>query len=311
MEKQILKILNNEYNKSLSEQTLKNYSHYLKKIYNVFNNDNNFESEFFITDYKNIIKYIDDNIKNIGSQKSYIASILNLLRLFNSKKDEYIKNIYSEYMNKKAKIYDDDKLEQNKNNNEKKNWLSIDDINKIYNDFHNKYYNYFFVKDLNKSMYDNLQDLIIISLYTLIEPRRLKDYYLMKIKNYDIDKDNYIDIKNKKMVINDFKTSRYKGPFVLKFKGNEELFKLLKLFIEKKNNNSDYLLNNIYDKNLSQVSLNQRLNKIFDKKISVNMLRKIFLSNVFKDLEPIKQINNITNNMGTSFKEALKSYIKK
>ena len=60
-------------------------------------------------------------------------------------------------------------------------------------------------------------------------------------------------------------------------------------------NPTDYLLFDSNGKQLNPVKLNQRLNKIFDKKTSVNALRKSYLTEKYGDM--INKKNNLQEDM--------------
>jgi integrase len=307
-------ISQNNKDEKISQSSIKSYVSYIKKIYMEMVGDINFEAEFFLMNYKEIIKYIDDNIKNDNSKKSYIASILFVIKNFNDNNDNYIKKIYNEYMTKIAEKYNESKKDQTKNNKEINNWLTQEELKNKYEDYYKKYSSYLDNKYIKIKEYQDLQDLIIIALYYLNKPRRLKDYSEMKFDNYDILDDNYIDLKNKQFIFNIFKTSKFYENNKVDI--NNELYILLKKFIKLKNRNKNlndtYLLENEKNDKLSNVSLNQRLNKIFDKKnISVNILRKSYISDIYKNIPSLNIINNISNDMANSFNEQIKSYIKK
>jgi len=303
---------NNNNNKIISKSSIKTYTNYIYKLYKEFNNDNEFEPEFFLTNYKEVLKYID-NLNNDNSKKSYIASILFVLKKFNDNNDIFKKNIYLEYIENTKKKIDDIKLNQEKNDKEEKNWITQDDIKIIYNDMYKIYYPLLQkYKTINTKDYQKIQNFIIISLYYLNMPRRLMDYTELKISEYDKNKDNYI--YKKQFIFNIFKTSKYYENNKVDI--NNELYNILNLFIlYKKNNNElnqNYLLESDNNKKLNSVNLNKRLNKIFgNKNISVNILRKSYLSSIYKNIPSLKEINNISNNMSNSFKEQLISYVKK
>lgn len=306
---------NNNNNKIITKSSIKTYTNYISKLYKELNGLDDFEPEYFLTNYKDVLKYIDD-LDNDNSKKSYISSILFLLKKFNDKNDLFKKNIYLEYIDKIKNKIDNIKLNQEKNEKENENWITQDEIKIIYDELYNKYFSYINNKPtiiMNKT-YQQIQNLIILSLYHLNMPRRLLDYTELKISNYDKKKDNYIDIKKKQFIFNIFKTSKYYENNRVDI--NDELFNILILFIniKKKNKflNQIYLLESFNHKKLNSVNLNNRLNKIFDNRnISVNILRKSYLSNIYKDIPALKQINKISNNMSHSFKEALNSYVKK
>ena len=77
-------------------------------------------------------------------------------------------------------------------------------------------------------------------------------------------------------------------------------------------NPTDYLLFDSQSKPLSSVKLNQRLVKLFDnKKIGVNMLRHIYMSNKYQNLITTNQeLQNDFRDMGSSTAQT-NVYIKK
>ena len=76
--------------------------------------------------------------------------------------------------------------------------------------------------------------------------------------------------------------------------------------------NNDYLLFDSNNNPLTPVKLNQRLNKIFDGKISVNALRHSFLTDKYlnKPMTNLKDMNETAKEMGHSVMQALE-YVKK
>jgi hypothetical protein len=99
-----------------------------------------------------------------------------------------------------------------------------------------------------------------------------------KIKNIDKGHDNFIN-KNF-FVFNSYKTAKTYG------QQQVEIPKELKTILNKwiKINPTEFLLFDISYKPLSNVKLNQRLNKLFGKKVGVNMMRKSYLSDKYGDL---------------------------
>jgi hypothetical protein len=135
----------------------------------------------------------------------------------------------------------------------------------------------------------------------------------MKFKNYNREKDNFVDLKKNKFVYNIFKTAKKLGK---ELKGTQELDippalkKILVKWISMIPNGTDYLFFNAKIEPLSNVTLNQRLNSIFGGKKSVNALRHFYLSSKFKDLMIANQeMAAEMNEMGSSEKQA-NTYIK-
>ena len=151
-----------------------------------------------------------------------------------------------------------------------------------------------------------IQDFIIVALLggLFIPPRRSLDYCCFKIKNIDLEKDNYLD-KNQ-FVFNTYKTAKfYKQQRV-------DIPKDLKTIVTKwiKVNPTDYLLFDTNKNPLTSVKLNQRMNKIFGKKVGVNQMRHTYLTDKYGDtISKQKQINADMTEIGSSGTQS-KVYIK-
>ena len=109
------------------------------------------------------------------------------------------------------------------------------------------------------------------------------------------------------MVFNSYKTAKTYG------RQEVDIPTALKTILNKwiKVNPTDYLLFDTNYKPLSSVKLNQRLNKLFyGKKISVNMLRHIFLTDEFGDtIAQKKKVADTMEDMGSS-SNMLTTYVK-
>ena len=160
---------------------------------------------------------------------------------------------------------------------------------------------------------------MILSLYILIPPRRILDYTAMLIlSNKDninnLNKDyNYIDINNKQFIFNNYKTKSTYNSVIIDIPDN--LMNVINLYLKYHNNKklinkkTIFFLVNYYGENISQINfITKMLNKIFNKKISVSMLRNIYLTSKYS-----LDINNLEKDtalMGTSVNNSLNNYIK-
>ena len=75
-------------------------------------------------------------------------------------------------------------------------------------------------------------------------------------------------------------------------------------------NPSEYVLISTNYKPLSSSQITRNLNKIFGKRVSVNMLRHIFLTNYYKDTPRLTEMKNVAAKMGHNISTALE-YVKK
>lgn len=130
-----------------------------------------------------------------------------------------------------------------------------------------------------------------------IPTRRSKDFVDFKIKNINQETDNYIEGRNK-LVFNSYKTAKTYGkqtlPLPIKLKNI--LFKWIQ------HNPTDYLLFDVNMNPLTNVKLNQRLNKIFgDKKVSVNNLRHTNITEALGEHKASKKkAEKLMSDMGSS-----------
>ena len=164
-------------------------------------------------------------------------------------------------------------------------------------------------EELNNYEYQLYQNVIILSLMSgiYISPRRL-EYIDMKVKNYNKSTDNF---KNgDELIFNKYKTSKFLGTQTVKLP--KELNLLLNKFIKYNNihYDTDYLLIDNNHNKLSNVQLNQRINKIFGKNVGVNGFRHTFITEKNKDIPDLSGLLKDANEMGHSLEKHLE-YIKK
>lgn len=238
---------------------------------------------------------IIDLLKNVENRKRILAALIGLTK-HNDK--------YKELMYKDIDLYDIEQNKQKKTDKQKENWLNYDSIMKIYNDLKIKYSGLLNKRKLNNDSYQNLQNYIIASLYILNDPRRLKDYTELKIKNIDKTKDNYINKGS--FHFNNYKTKKTYNEQIININGY--LLIILNKFIKK--NPYEYLLTDYNGNKLTSPKLNSRLNKIFGRHISINILRHSLLSKLYNDIPALKELKERADNMGHSINQALQ-YIKK
>lgn len=274
---------------NLNEKSIKTYSSILKNLMRELNYQN-------VTDL-NKTKQVLEHLQEMPVNKR--KTRLSALVVFTGK-DEY-----REQMLKDINKFNGDVKEQKKSKNEKEAWMQPESINKIYDRLKKRAMVLYKKENRTVKELQEIQDFVLLSLFTLIPPRRAMDYTEMKIKNIDTKKDNYI--KNKNMIFNIYKTSKNKGVDII------EIPKQLKMILNKwiKINPNEYLLFDSNGNKLTSVKVNQRFNKIMDKpNFSVNMFRHIYLTDKYKDtMKEMKEMEKDMEDMGSSMKQA-KTYVK-
>lgn len=278
---------------NLSDLSLTAYASTLRNLYKkVFDNEAIKLSNFKET--KKIIDFLKD--KPANKRKSVLAALIAM-----TDADEY-----KELMKKDISEYNEFINTQKKTKTQEENWVEKKDIDNAFEELEMKAKMLY--RKGNPKMKDlqEIQNFIIISLSSgkFIPPRRLLDYTEFKIKNVDKKKDNYYDKGT--LVFNRFKGSSEKEQ--QKIKAPRQLQAIINKWISM--NPTDYLLFDNNGNPLKNTQLNQRLNKIFDGKISVNALRHTFLTDKFGDtIEQQKKIETTMEKMGSSSK-MLKNYVK-
>lgn len=281
---------------NLSKSSVNTYYSILKNLYKKLGGD---EKEY----QKDLFKkkdLVDETLKDMPASKR--KTLLSALVIYID--DEKIKDHYREQMMKDIKVAKEETISQKRD--ETKDWIDWPDVLNVHNALRKDTYYIFKSNDLTPKEKNILQDFILLSLYVLIPPRRSMDYMELRNKNFDTNEDNYIDYKKNKLVFNKYKTSKY-------YKRQEvDLPRELKNILMKwdKYNDSDYVLNDINGNKLNQVKLNQRLNKIFDMKISVNALRHSYLTNKYGNIPDLKDMLQTADEMGHDLGTAL-TYVKK
>ena len=285
MEEQIVDTLKDK-RPNLHQKSIKTYVSLLKNIMKNMKYEN---LEDLNKNPKDVIEFLKEKYENINGIKTRLSALFVI-----TQNKEY----HTDMMDNITK-YNEEVSKQEKNNKQKENWLSTEEIQKIYDDLEIKTKPLWKKKDLTTKELLHIQDFVILSLFTLIPPRRSLDYIEFKINNINTNKDNYI--KGNSLVFNTFKTSKQKG--TQKINIPKELKNILTKYIKLISDKSDYLIFNNKFKQLSTPNFTLRLNKIFgNKKVSVNMIRHIYLSE--KHSDNLKDMKQDFADMGSSLQQS-------
>jgi len=278
---------------NIGQSSLKTYNSTLTNLYYEHHPKKNKINLEWFNNQDEIIDLIGDTT----NKKRIYAALIAIT-------DEKNNDKYKKIMYKDIEDYNDEQNKQKKTEKQTKYWIKQEDIKNIYNDLKNKYSYLLNKKKISYDDFFNLQNYIIASLYILNDPRRLKDYSELKIKNIDKKNDNYIDNNNFHFL--NYKTQKTYHEQVIKI--NDELFTILKKYI--KLNPFEYLLVDINGNKLTSAKLNFRLGKIFGNKVSVNLLRHSLLSSLYQNIPALNELKERAANFGHSINQAL-LYIKK
>jgi len=270
----------------------------LKSLYTKVFHSNELDLNKLKEETEKILDYLKDLPFN--KRKTTLSALLIINPNEKRYRDLMLNDIYT---------YNQEQKQQTMNEKQEENWITEDEIKHKWELAKKNAMLLYKKQHLTTADLQDIQSFVILSLLSgiYIPPRRLLDYCEpFKIKNIDLEKDNYMDKKN--LVFHTYKTAKYYGrqevlmPLPLK--------KILQKWISV--NPTDYLLFDSQMKPLSSVKLNQRLVKLFDnKKIGVNMLRHIYLSTKYQPLATMnKDLENDFKQMGSSTAQT-SVYIKK
>ncbi len=127
------------------------------------------------------------------------------------------------------------------------------------------------------------------------------------------NKNYFVDSDKKQLFLNDFKTVKSIGKKIFKIPKNSKIIKALKAY--RNYNNTEWLLiNPKNDKPFSSPRFTEFLQSVFEptgKKVSSVMLRKIYISDFYKDDKTIKTRKELAGKMLHSSNVAQSIYEKK
>jgi integrase len=280
-------IQKNLEDKGLSESSIKLYINNLVKL-----NEGIIPKNFkFLEDIENIKSKLSP-LKET-TRKSYLTCIVSVLNTFSdNKKLKALCNKYYEIMKDAVKtLKETPKSEMSET--QKENWLDWTKILDIYKTQHEQIMKYINNKELSPIQYNKLLNFMVLSLYVLTPPRRNQDYAIMnivKVEQQAKDK-NYLILDKKQFEFNVFKTAKDEKDEITTFDIPAELQHNIGMYIKhhpllkgKKitNKTNVSFLVDIKGKPLTSTnSITRILNKVFDKKIGVSMLRHSYLTHKY------------------------------
>jgi hypothetical protein len=299
----------------LSAGTIKTYMASIRKIQLICSCDCN-SIEDLIQNYKQIIEELGA-VQTPMVRKSKISVLIAILDDKHGDHSEALDEALKEYrkvMTSDAALVNKREISQTLSDSQKENLISQEEVIKIYNQLKAEAMPLTKLPRVSRKQFETLQNFVLLSMYVLIPPRRSMDYALFKIRNFDetsTSEDNYMVNynKNKKkglatFIFNSYKNSKRLGRQILENipKSLEKIIDMWKLF-----NKSDYLLINNQGKPVSQSKIANWLNDIFGgKNISTSLLRHIYLSDKYKDVD-LQDLTDTAHAMGqTDVRRTLK-----
>lgn len=313
--------------KTISDNTLKIYVNNINRLYKkLTSKKEDFENLSFLKDFEKVNSFLNGDQKNgkklsLQTKKQYYASIVVALK--STQASPKLLQNYSKEMIKLQETYESNRKEQKKSKTQKENWIEYQTLLNVYKYYKNKVklQKIRSKKELNDKEMKLLKKFIILSLYLSNPkdnpPRRGIDYAEMIItkKKPSEDNKNYLYIKNfrnKSFIFQNYKTKKTHGRQEIKVSNilNNDLNLWLKF------NKTKYLLPNPNgESSITPNQLTKLLNHIFkkrlDKTISINLIRSIIVSEIYKDMPKLKSLEETATKMGHTVQEAIQTYTKK
>ena len=278
----------------LSESSLKTYCNILRNLYkDVFKDE--FHYEPLIKESEKVLKHLENVKYNV--RKTILSSLVAI-------SEGVVQNKYRKQMLEDAQKYNALQKQNIMTYAQRENCMSGKDVEEHLDTLKKKYYYIF--KEKSPKMEDvlDLQKFIILSCYVLIPPRRLQDFCLMKVRDITKEKDNFYE--KGAFHFRQYKTAKFLGLQIEKVPKTLEV--LLRKWIAFTSGKSDFLFFNYYGKEFTSSGLTKVLNTIFGKKISVNQLRHIYITD--KSAPLMEELQKTADEMGHSTAQA-KLYVKK
>lgn len=253
---------------------------------------------------------------NPNTRRTYLIAIVSALK---GRPEAKHKKLYARYYDELMKLNGELKNNTTKSDTQKDNWLEQDEVIGKCNELKEVLKEIGTRKKITESEYERLLQLVVLSLYCLQAPRRNKDYIDMRVvkKTPDDTALNYLNVYDWEWVFNNYKTAKkYEQK---KLPVPEELKEIIKVYLshhpdakelKKKTPASIPFLVHQDGKPLqTSTDMTRMLNRIFSGKVGSSMLRNIFLTSKYGDIQ--KELADDVSAMGTSSETAMNNYIKR
>jgi hypothetical protein len=290
---------------NLSVNSVKTYVSILKNLYkNVYPDE-----EHDLRKFKNqdkFIKYLED--VDGSKRKTYLSALIVICG------DDCEK--YSRLMNEDGTKYNQEQKTQKRTEKQTENWIEQDELQEVISRLEIEANKIFKLKTVaTMEQLQVCQNFILLCLVSgkYIPVRRSLDWAEMRVSNFDEESNSFEMPKRKpwKFVFRRYKTQQYHG--IQEIVIPSELKKILTKWIKLLSQvcpNAEYLLIDKFCNKLSSVKITQRLNKIFGKSASINILRHSFITEQYRDMPSLEELQENATAHGHSLMEELE-YIKR
>lgn len=283
---------------------------YIQRL-RVLNGDKPLTSMKFLLDFPKISSTIDSMEKAFSTKTSYLTAICAVLSMYPKYNVLYKKYVEKTMVNVKQMKGETDTNE--KNDKQKESIVPLADIIKLREELHDAFHK---SKKIDAKVWVAYTGHLLLSLYTMIPPRRNRDYSQMVIVAKEpstIDKTkNYYVIDKQEFIFSNYKTAsvygeqRIKIPADLQRVLTEYVETYKQVFPDQKGEMP--LLVHFDGSPVHAVNgITRILNKVIGKKIGSSALRHIYLSDKFGDT--LKEMKVVASEMSHDL-NTQKEYIK-
>ncbi len=296
--------------KNISESSKKLYMNNLTRL----NGGKPIKNLKFLNNCEDTLSKIEGYKPN--TQRSYIISVVSLLKELAGQRK--YKKLYDRYYEVLEKMNTELKDQTKKTDKEKQEWIGNDKVMEKLEECMAVIRQIEGQKKIIPEKYRELLACVITGLFVIQTPRRNKDYMEMVVtKKYSPDMSddkNYLDLKTNTFILNQYKT---KGTYNQQTADVEPLMReiidvYLKYHPLKKDLKGSATIPFLVDEDgvplQSNNAITRILYKVFDKKIGSSMLRKLYLTDKYKDV--MDEMKDDATKMGTSVNTIRNNYIK-
>lgn len=284
---------------------------YLQTLYKL-NDSKPFNNLAWAKKYDEVQKIIDTYAESTrGNQYMVLTSALSP---FNDKAT--YKKAYEYWRDKmmEARKERDALPKHIKSEKEDESWLTWEEVQKKKSELSEDISSFAGTKHITALQFLKLLQFVVLSLYTDIPPRRNEytEMYVVKKWNKDMDTTkNYYDLSTHKFIFNKYKTAKTYGQQIVDVPDSLQstLSVYLKFHPLAKSKAKEFkLLVKPDGSNLNETnSITRILNKLFKRKVGSSLLRHIYLSHKFGDVN--KEMEETAESMSHSVAEQ-KNYIR-
>ena len=286
---------------NLSKNSTTTYASLLKSIYLTNNRevDSGMDLEWFL-DPANVINAVKDRPTN--TRKSLISAVTVLIKPANVAPE------LTQMMMSDVKKVDKQYASQKKTPKQEANWIEFEDVERLEKRLFESVKSWFNQKpplDFDQSRM--MTDWLIVALASGIYfPPRRSEWASVKIKDFNPETENYIDMKRGVFVLNEYKTAKLYGREEVAF--GKPLGALLKKYIALVPDNTYLFEKNGDPYTTSYITF--KLNRIFGKNVSTSMLRHIYASHKYGDMPPLEDMKSTARAMGHSVVKSMEYIVR-